>query len=284
MTRHRWTPADTRRLRTLAAKGHTAPEIAAAIGCDPKLVRVRARREGLTLKRAIADKFPWTPELDAELLRRYETEAAVDIARDFGCTQSALYQRAYKLGAKKTSDWARECTRKRWAQGRYENSRAGLAKGRGWNKGLPQSEWIRNPEAVQATQFRPGAMPYNWVPVGSYRVTTTGDVERKVADDRTPGMSRRNWKPVRVLVWEAAHGPVPPGHVVRFKDGRKRLDPDEITVDLLECITRAENMRRNSYHTHLPPDVARLVQLRGALNRKINNRLRKQANEREGRS
>ena len=283
MTRFLWTPADTRRLRTLAAKGHTAPEIAAAIGCEPKLVRVRARREGLALKRAIAGKFAWTPTLDAELLRRYETEPAVDIARDFGCTQSALYQRAYKLGVKKTSDWARECTRKRWAQGRHENSRrAQFRPGQTpRNKGVPQTEWMppESRERVAATQFRPGAMPYNWVPVGSYRVTSGGDLEQKVADDRTPGMSRRNWKPVRVLVWEAVNGPVPLGQVVRFRPGHATTDPDAIRPEHLECVTRAENMRRNSYHTHLPPEVARLVQLRGALNRKINNRMRKDHEE-----
>ncbi|MEN1942689.1 HNH endonuclease signature motif containing protein [Luteimonas sp. MJ293] len=83
-------------------------------------------------------------------------------------------------------------------------------------------------------------------------------------------MGRRNWRPVRVLVWEAAHGPVPEGHVVRFKDGCASTNPDEITADKLECITRAENMKRNSYWETLPPDAARLVQLRSALNRRIN--------------
>ncbi|NLA67198.1 MAG: HNH endonuclease [Gammaproteobacteria bacterium] len=268
-----WTDAHTRALQRLAAKGLAAPEIAARIGCDPKLVRVRAIRHGVTLRRAIARKFAWTPEAEAELSRRYESETAAAIAADIGCTEHALYMKAHALGLRKSSDWARECTRRRWAEGRHENSRAGLAKGRGWNTGLPQSEWMA-PQAAAATQFRPGEMPYNWVPVGSYRVTTAGDLEQKVADDRTPGMSRRNWKPVRVLVWEAAHGPVPKGHVVRFRDGKATTELAAITPDILECITRAENMKRNSFWENLPPDVARLVQLRGALNRKINNRTR----------
>ena len=276
MSRRVWTDADTARLRKLAAAGKTAPEIGQALGCRPSLIRVRALRHGVELKRAIGEKFNWTPEADAVLRARYESETAAAIARDFGCTERALYMRAHSLGLRKSSEWARECTRKRWAQGRHENSRAGLAKGRGWNKGLPQAEWIRNPEAVKATQFKAGEMPYNWVPVGSHRVMEDGTVERKVADDRTPGMSRRNWKPVRVLVWEAAHGPVPRGHVVRFKDGHQTSDPNAITLDRLECITRAENMLRNSYHTHLPPEVAQLVQLRGALTRKINKRTREQ--------
>jgi hypothetical protein len=47
-----------------------------------------------------------------------------------------------------------------------------------------------------------------------------------------------------------------------------------ITLGRLELISRAENMRRNSYHTRYPKEVAQLIQLRGALNRQINKRLK----------
>jgi hypothetical protein len=72
-------------------------------------------------------------------------------------------------------------------------------------------------------------------------------------------------------VWEAAHGPVPPGHAVVFRPGRRSSELARITVDGLELITRAELMRRNTHH-NLPPEVSQLIQLRGALNRKIRNR------------
>ena len=39
----------------------------------------------------------------------------------------------------------------------------------------------------------------------------------------------------------------------------------------LELISRADLMRRNSY-LHLPPEIAQIVQLRGALTAKINRR------------
>ena len=74
------------------------------------------------------------------------------------------------------------------------------------------------------------------------------------------------------LVWEAACGAVPDGHIVVFRPGRKTTDPDKITLDALELLTRAENMRRNSVHSKYPPEVARLVQLRGALTRQINRK------------
>jgi len=51
----------------------------------------------------------------------------------------------------------------------------------------------------------------------------------------------------------------------------------EITLDRVECISLAENMRRNSYLTRYPKEVADLIRLRGALNRKINTRERRRA-------
>ena len=55
-------------------------------------------------------------------------------------------------------------------------------------------------------------------------------------------------------------------------------EPDQITADRVECITRAENMRRNTYHRY-GPEVAKLVQLRGAINRQIRKREKEQNHE-----
>jgi hypothetical protein len=41
------------------------------------------------------------------------------------------------------------------------------------------------------------------------------------------GALYRNWVAVHRLVWEQAHGPVPPGHIVVFRPGRHTTDLDE---------------------------------------------------------
>lgn len=268
-----WTAAHSRTLRELAAQGRTAPEIAEAIGCRVALVRTRAVREGVKVKRSIVGRIIWTAELDKTLRQRYPTDTAAAIARDIGATERAVYMRASTLGLRKSSEWIAENCRNNWRRGALERARKShFKKGQApHNKGVPASEWMPDPGLSPETQFKPGEMPYNWVPVGTYRITTQGDLEQKISDDRTPGMSRRNWRPVRVLVWEAEHGPVPEGHVVRFKAGFASTDPDAIKPEHLECITRAENMKRNSFWENLPPDAARLVQLRGVLNRRINS-------------
>ena len=113
----------------------------------------------------------------------------------------------------------------------------------------------------------------NWRPIGSERMDR-GKLIRKVTDTGNP---KKDWKRVDVIEWEAKNGPIPPGHCVVFKDGRVRTVEAEITLDKLELISRAENMRRNSYLTRYPKEMADLIRLRGALNRKINTRERRRA-------
>jgi len=102
--------------------------------------------------------------------------------------------------------------------------------------------------------------------------------ESKRRNDRvyfTPGIADRQ-RGVRRLheeLWIEHHGPIPAGHIVVFRPGCRTTDPAAITPSRLEIVTRAENMRRNSIHTRLPPAVVDLIRLRNALRRKINNRI-----------
>ncbi len=223
-------------------------------------------------------KAKWTKEMEAELARMYETRSAKECAQALGVGVSSIHNRVHLLGLRKSSEWISERTRQRWSEGRHENSRrAHFRKGDApVNKGVPQAEWMpaASRRRCARTQFKPGelqgAARQNYVPIGAFRVTRDGQLQRKVTDDPTVYPARR-WVAVARLVWEAANGQVPSGHVVRFRDGKARLREEEITLDTLECITRAENMRRNSYHNY-PQPIPQLIQLRGALQRQINKR------------
>lgn len=81
-------------------------------------------------------------------------------------------------------------------------------------------------------------------------------------------MSRANWEFLHTALWRQHHGAIPRGHAVVFRNG----DKTDIRIDNLELVTRTELMRRNSYHTNYPPEIRQCIQLRGALNRKINAR------------
>lgn len=222
----------------------------------------------------------WTPAIDRRLRRLYATMSAQECAEALGVSVGAIHNRVHLLGLSKSPEWIAERTRRQWANGRLEGARrTQFRKGQiPVNKGRPQAEWMpeESRRRCAATQFKAGRPPHecrNYRPIGSLRLSKEGYLERKVTDDHP--VPARRWVGVHRLVWEQAHGPVPRGHAVVFKPGRRTTVESEITLDRLECITRAELMRRNSYHTRYPKEVAQLIQLRGALNRKINTRQRK---------
>lgn len=219
----------------------------------------------------------WTTAEDRKLRKLYRTQTAAECAAALDRSVSAVQQRVATLGLAKSAEWIAECTRRRWAEGRHENSRAACFKpGQApFNKGRPQAEWMpaESRARITATQFRKGERRGVAVdlyqPIGTERISKDGYLERKVNDD-LPLQAR--WKAVHRIVWEAANGPIPPGHAVVFREGRKTTDANAITDDGLELVRRGELMRRNSYHTRYPKEVAQLIQLKGALNRKINSR------------
>lgn len=272
----RFSAAELSTIRRLAAAGLSAGEIGEYLGRDRGSIRAAAERAGIDIT-PMRRRIDWTPEQDAQLRELYPTRTGMAVAEIMGVSINAVYNRAATLGLGKAPGFASKTTRARWREGRHENSRKHQFKpGEApYNKGMPASEWM--PEDSRArcakTQFRPGRPARearNYKPIGSLRVNQ-GQLERKMTDDPRLAPTMR-WTAVARLVWEATHGPVPDGHIVRFKEGRHTVDEAEITVDRLECISRVENMKRNSYHTRYPKEVARLIQLKGALNRKINTR------------
>ena len=83
-----------------------------------------------------------------------------------------------------------------------------------------------------ATQFKSGHIPHNKLPIGSIIMKADGYMWQKL------GEGARDWKQKHILVWEEAHGPVPDGHLVTFKDG----DHTNYDLDNLALVTRAESI------------------------------------------
>lgn len=128
------------------------------------------------------------------------------------------------------------------------------------------------------TQFKKGHKPHTTLPVGSYRINPDGHLQQKVSE--ASGSNSKRWRCVAELVWCAAYGPLPPKHIVVFRPGMKTVKLDEITLDKVECISLAENARRN-HPRNKHPELARIVQLKGAITRQVNriNRAAREAAE-----
>lgn len=214
----------------------------------------------------------WTAGQTDTLRRRYADTVTADLAREFGVPVRAVYAQAFRMGLSKSAEFQASSKSGRILRG------GKLSIATQFKPGIvPANKGLRRPGYtagnMAATQFRKGNRPHTWVPVGSHRVNGDGYLDRKMTDDGPP---YKHWVGVHRLVWIEAHGPVPDGHAVVFRPGRKTTVLEEITLDALELVTRAELMRRNTVH-NLPPELAKLVQLRGAVNRQINRRAK--ANE-----
>ena len=209
----------------------------------------------------------WSPERDALLREFYPDLPALEIAKALGISKSALHRRAWLLGLAKSAEFFRSVHSGRVQPGRQHLNpnvqrsqfQPGLVP---WNKG---KHVVASGRAV-TTQFKKGDRPMNWMPLGALRVSTYGFLERKVREGKNGGL---NWEGEHRLVWKAAHGLIPKGFVVIFKGGKPITKLEELTLDKLDCISHADNMRRNSIWTK-SPELAQLYQLKGAIKRQIN--------------
>jgi hypothetical protein len=212
----------------------------------------------------------WTPAEEAMVRGQYPHMKTEVIARMLERTTSTVYQRAQKLGLRKSDEFyalpasGRPCGRQgigtRFVKGQIPANK-GVKRGRGWAPGR-----------MAETQFKPGVRQGVAVklykPIGTERISKDGYLERKVNDDLP---LQRRWRAVHLIVWEAVHGPVNSRtHAVVFRN----KDRTDIRLENLELVTRKELLARN-WHRRYPKQIRQLVQLRGAITRQINKRTRK---------
>lgn len=205
----------------------------------------------------------WT-EIELTILRRYYPDHITRAVADaVGRTEHQVRQQAYRLGIRKSQAYL-QSNAARFLAGSNAGAKTRFRKGQEpWNKGLKGYQ-PNNHEH----RFRPGNIPHTYRPIGSYRITKDGVLVQKISDEKGP--TRVRWRGVHELVWVAANGPVPEGHIVVFKPGRRTTDPNEITIDAVECVSRAENLNRNSLHRY-PEEIVGAIRARAVLNRRINH-------------
>lgn len=217
----------------------------------------------------------WTDaELDV-LRAQFADNRTDDLAKTLGRSYAAVAGKAAHLGLRKSTAYLASPAAHRLdgLKGMGTRFQPGVPS---WSKGTKGRVGVQ--PGCRATQFKPGRLPHearNYLPIGSLRITHDGYLERKVTDDPKLAPARR-WTAVHRLVWEAEHGPTPRGQVVVFKVGRRTTDEAQITLDAVECITRAQLMKRNTFH-NWPAPLPQLVQLSGALTRQIRKREKAEA-------
>ncbi|MGE3348160.1 MAG: HNH endonuclease signature motif containing protein [Ramlibacter sp.] len=272
-----WTPALDEVL-TLMFPDSAASVVGELIGATPGAVRQRAERLGVQkapgftaehARHSMLARSPFTPAISEVIELLYPDTLTDTIAAFIGMSTERVHAYANAKGWKKSPEFLKATSRARMTDShparrfQFQKGHAPANKGvKGWQAGGRAGE----------TKFKKGQVPHTWRPIGTYRVNTDGYVDRKVSDT---GYPPRDWVPVHRLVWIAANGPIPPGHLVRFKEGRRTVDLEKITPDALECITRAVHLQRNHW-VNLPPELQEISKLKGALRRMVTRRERNQ--------
>lgn len=225
-------------------------------------------------------RFRWTPDAENMLRTLYPDCKAESVALAIGCTTGSVHRKAASLGIGKSEAFLASARSGRVQRGKQHPKMVATQFKPGskpWNKG---THYVAGGRSAK-TRFKKGRKPdeaSNYLPIGSTRMTNGGYLERKVTDDQRIAPARR-WVSEHRLVWETERGPVPRGHIVIFRPGMRTAVASEITADRLECISRAENARRN-HPASKSPELFKLVQLKGSITRQV-NRIAREAKEKQ---
>ena len=218
-------------------------------------------------------------EEDRQIVRwLYPHVPTKDIANLLGRRLDAVYQIAVKMGLQKTPEYLSSAAACRLRRGDHVGAPFWFRPGHvPANKGLRRPGWA--PGRMAETQFkkgqRTGAAARNWRPIGTILPDADGYLRIKVreaAKGEAFGFGNsRVWPQLHRYRWEQAHGPIPTGHALVFKD----RDKSNVSLDNLELLSRRELMARNTVH-NLPKDLVEVIQLTGALKRKLRRRQREE--------
>jgi hypothetical protein len=201
----------------------------------------------------------WTEAEVVLLVEIYPDVLTSDLAALLGRTPGSVHQAAAKRKIFKTREFlqAELANRNDFLRNAAATRHRFLPGGIPWNK---DTKGIM-PKPRPGLGFQPGGTPHTWKPIGSEKFDKDGHKLRKVSDTR---VRKTDWQPLKDIAWRGCFGEIPPGLFVICKD----RNPDNLNPDNLELVTRAENMRRNSYH-NLGPELAQLYQIKGQINRQL---------------
>lgn len=217
----------------------------------------------------------WTEAEMARLAELYPERPTIAVAQLLGRSLSGTYGMAVKLGLQKSPAFLASMESGRLHKGEVRPGSVASQFKKGQvplNKGLRRPGWA--PGRMAETQFKKGCLSglaaRLWKPIGTIRTDNEGYLRIKVRESihgKEPSGfgNTKAWPLLNRYLWEKAHGPIPPKHVVCFKD----RDRKNCVIENLELVSRADLARRNRMWVTLPRELAVVMQLNGALKRKL---------------
>jgi len=197
--------------------------------------------------------------IDDIIRQRFPHMRTIDLANELGLTYGSVCYRAHRMGLKKSKEYLASET-----SGRHNLIEGGKAY-RFTKDHTPHNKGAKMPdhvyERVKPTMFKKGFKPHNTQPVGTINFRTDKDGRTyayvKIKDS--------DWRLIHRVVWEQHYGPIPHGHIVRFKDGNTM----HWDISNLEMIDMRNNMNRNTIQ-RFPVEIQEVIKLNSKLKKKIN--------------
>ena len=210
----------------------------------------------------------WTPEEEAIIRECYPDTDTLELAGRLGVTVKQLYHKAVKLKVTKSEKYVEKLNEKASAIVTERGRESRFKKGqRAHNKGKKMS-----PETyakLSANMFKKGIVPHNTKYDGC--ITVRVDTRTQIPYQYIR-LSKGKWEQYHRVVWEQAHGPVPAGFIIRFKDG----DTMNASLDNLEMVSRSQNAVDNRWKVNkLPAELQETFRLRTEIKKLIGSKKNK---------
>lgn len=204
----------------------------------------------------------FTPEEDAYIAANYLQVASCRMSKVLGRSKSSVPQRMKVLGLFVPA----EIKQKFKTDSQIKKGNTPQNKGKKWSEFMSKEGEIRS----LTTTFKKGSTPHNT----KYDLAISKRIDKRGFPYLFIRVSLCKWMPLQRYIWEQINGRIPTKHKIVFKNGNT-LD---CNIENLEMLTYKEAMLRNSSQ-RFGAEVFKLIQLRGALNRKINNKIKLLENE-----
>ena len=229
----KWTEKDDELMRRLYPTCRL-DSLAFRLGVSLSALKGKAQRMGL--KRKVNVKHPWTHRQVRYLVNHYADTPMEVLVANTGHNGDSVYNKANALGLRKDREYfvsvGRYCSaHPRSVATRFKKGNVPANKG----KRLVDFMSAAGIERSSRTRFKKGQAPHNLRPVGYERIDKKdGYVFIKVEMGRKMVLKHR-W------VWEQAHGKIPKGHIIAFRDGNKQ----NCALENLQMMSLYENGLRH---------------------------------------
>ena len=201
----------------------------------------------------------WTPEEIAQLKELFPNTKTQKIADLLGRSYRSIVSAAAVNGVKKSIEFLKSTDSGIFIKGQIRDNGFRFTKDSiPYNKGKKMPDDVY--EKAKKTMFKKGNVPHNTKFDGAISIR-----EHKGVSYKCLRINKGKWIHLHVHIWEEAHGKVPKGFNIIFKDKNQM----NCELDNLKMVSNQELMAMNTLHNY-PQDIKDLIHIKAVLTRQIN--------------